>query len=348
MYIISVEGNIGSGKSTLIKYMKENLKDIDNVPVVYLPEPVHLWESIKSEDGKNMIEKFYENQEKYSFSFQMMAYISRLQIFKEAMIANPNSIIITERCLLTDYNIFAKMLYESNKMLKEEYEIYKKWFSYFNEIEINRFIYIKTEPEVSCNRCVKRNRSGENNISLEYLRKCSQMHDDWFAHQKDNVYVIDGNMDMLTTNLYDIEIMKFIKIMIQQDLKTQQLENIMMCMKHMLSNDVIIPNESRGSSILGDEENESCGSSILEETDDLSDPKSDDSSYQLSDKKSDGSYQLSDDDKITTEEPVPNPPIEDTPKRTNKIISIDIDIGIRIGLFEIVVISSLIAMFYMK
>jgi deoxyguanosine kinase len=329
MYIISVEGNIGSGKSTLIKNMKENLTEIDNVPVVYLPEPVHLWESIKSEDGKNMIEKFYENQEKYSFSFQMMAYISRLQIFKEAIIANPNSIIITERCLLTDYNIFAKMLYESNKMLKEEYEIYKKWFNYFNEIEINQFIYIKTDPEISCNRCVKRNRSGENNISLEYLQKCSQMHEEWFEQQKNNsnVYVIDGNKHMpiyndnLMINPYDFEIIK-IKNMIQQNLKSKRLENIMLCMKNILMEDINKPNDSNENSILTDEDQE----------DELSNAKSDDSSYQLSEKESD----------ISCEESQPVHPIQ-PPK---KLITIGFEVSI--GLFEIVVISSLIGLFYLN
>ena len=64
-YIFSVEGNIGSGKSTLVKMLKNSLKTIKNTNVIYLPEPVSVWESIKAKDGKNAIEKYYENPEKY-------------------------------------------------------------------------------------------------------------------------------------------------------------------------------------------------------------------------------------------------------------------------------------------
>ena len=68
MHIFTVDGNIGSGKSTLIKLMKEKYKAFGNVKVFYLPEPVDIWESIKDKDGKNVIESYYENQVKYAFS----------------------------------------------------------------------------------------------------------------------------------------------------------------------------------------------------------------------------------------------------------------------------------------
>jgi deoxyguanosine kinase len=290
MYIISVEGNIGSGKSTLIKYMKEQLKEIDNIPVIYLPEPVDIWESIKSEDGKNMIQKFYENQERYSFAFQMMAYISRLKIFKDAINQYPNAIIITERCLLTDYNIFAKMLYESKKMLKEEYDIYKQWFNYFNEIEINQIIYIKTDPDISYERCVKRNRTGENTISLEYLTECNKMHDEWIENEKYKktpIYFMDGNVNMVYSVIdhmdnynpeisyhvptYKLEINKITR-MIEENLKTYRLNNIMLCVENLLIDDNS-DTETHDTSILTDDER-----------DELTNTKSDDSCYQLSEK----------------------------------------------------------------
>ena len=95
-YIFSVEGNIGSGKSTLVKMLKEHLKKIKNTEVIYLPEPVAEWESIKDSDGKNAIEKYYENPDKYAFSFQMMAYISRIHQLRETLHTNNNVIIICD------------------------------------------------------------------------------------------------------------------------------------------------------------------------------------------------------------------------------------------------------------
>ena len=80
--IVSIEGNIGSGKSTLLSNLRETLKD--RTDIVFLKEPVDEWEKITDENGVTMLEKFYSNQKNYSFPFQMMAYISRLALLKEA------------------------------------------------------------------------------------------------------------------------------------------------------------------------------------------------------------------------------------------------------------------------
>ena len=81
--IISIEGNIGSGKSTLLKKIKDIYSTTTNI--VFLREPVEEWEAIKDKNGETMLQKFYANQEKYSFSFQMMAYISRLKILRDTV-----------------------------------------------------------------------------------------------------------------------------------------------------------------------------------------------------------------------------------------------------------------------
>lgn len=95
--IISIEGNIGSGKSTLLGNLKKTLA---NTPgVVFLKEPVDDWETIRDKDGNTMLQKFYADQEKYSFSFQMMAYVSRLALLRDTIRQNPNAVIISERSL---------------------------------------------------------------------------------------------------------------------------------------------------------------------------------------------------------------------------------------------------------
>ena len=61
MHIFTIDGNIGSGKSTLIKLMKTQYKHLNNYSIHYLPEPVDIWESIKDKNGKNTIENYYGN-----------------------------------------------------------------------------------------------------------------------------------------------------------------------------------------------------------------------------------------------------------------------------------------------
>lgn len=144
--IITIEGNIGSGKSTLLAHLKEKYKHNSNI--IFLREPVDEWECIKDKEGVTMLEKFYSDQKTYSFSFQMMAYISRLNLLKDAIKTNPDSIIITERSLITDKMVFAKMLYDAGNIEEVNYQIYSKWFDCFAcEYPIKKIIYVNSSPK---------------------------------------------------------------------------------------------------------------------------------------------------------------------------------------------------------
>jgi len=194
--IISIEGNIGSGKSTVVNSLKTYYS---TEKIYFLEEPVTEWVQIKDNDGKNIIEKFYANQEKYSFSFQMMAYISRLAMLKRAIQhckENNINMIICERSLQTDKNVFCKMLYDTCKIEEVNYQIYLKWFDEFiTEIPNIYFIYIKTTPIVTFDRILKRSRKGET-MGLNYIISCSIYHDYWLIDNNEkNTIVIDGNGD---------------------------------------------------------------------------------------------------------------------------------------------------------
>ena len=224
-YIFSIEGNIGSGKSTLVKRLKENLKILKNIKITYLPEPVAIWESIKDKKGKNIIEKYYENQEKYAFSFQMMAYISRIHQLKESLKENSNTIIICERSVFTDKEIFAKMLYDDEKIEDVEYNIYCKWFYEFvKDIPVAGIIYVKTNPDKCLTRVRQRNRKGEN-IPLTYLDNCHKYHEKWLINETLPILTLDGNndfIDKLPENWLTI-IKIFIKDLSPRLLKTPEI-----------------------------------------------------------------------------------------------------------------------------
>jgi len=217
--IITIEGNIGSGKSTLLENLKNELV-ISNQKIIFMKEPVDEWEDIKDCNGKTMLQKFYENQEKYSFSFQMMAYISRLKLLKETVEKYPNAIIISERSLYTDKYVFAKMLYETNKIEDVNYQIYCKWFDTFvKDYPVSGIIYVKTDPEICHDRVAKRSRLGESSIPLGYLTSCDNYHNDMLNIEKQivskNQLVLDGNVDIFykkdTLNEWIKSITEFIR-----------------------------------------------------------------------------------------------------------------------------------------
>lgn len=196
--IISIEGNIGVGKSTVVDLLKSKYSNLQNQSIVFLQEPVKQWETIKDKSGASILEKFYEDQNSWSFAFQMMAYISRLSILKKAIKLNPNSIIITERSLFTDKNIFAKMLYDDGMINEIEFQIYLKWFEDFiEEVPITGYIYLYADPKICSERVTKRSRQGET-IPLSYLEKCHQYHEEWLKNSsipKNKIISLDCNHD---------------------------------------------------------------------------------------------------------------------------------------------------------
>lgn len=194
--IVFIEGGIGCGKSTLVKHIQEYcLKH--KLRFLTIQEPVDLWNEIKDESGKNMIEAFYEDQEKHAFAFQMMAYITRLQKLQEAYESAKDKydLLVCERSLHTDKHVFCQMLYDEGKIDTYGYKIYNQWFYHFQSfIHSAMFVYLKTDHTVCYERIQKRQRSGESNISSEYLRKNNEYHDKWLL-QHDNVMILDGNQD---------------------------------------------------------------------------------------------------------------------------------------------------------
>ena len=221
--IVSIEGNIGSGKSTLLANLREHFKDV--VDIVFLKEPVDEWAKIKDKNGTTILEKFYADQEKYSFPFQMMAYVSRIKELRNTVKEQKKNslkpfIIITERSLYTDKMVFAKMLFDTGKIEYVNYQIYLNWFDTFSEeFPVHKVVYVKTTPEKCHERILKRSREGEDNIPLSYLKSCSFYHDNMLDKNLttcvcETQLVLDGNINIYeNTHQLDMWIEEITKFM---------------------------------------------------------------------------------------------------------------------------------------
>lgn len=203
MLIVSIEGNIGSGKSTLISQLKSRFTSVGDIPIVYIDEPVRVWNTIMDKEGNNIIKRYYEDQKQFAFQFQMMAYITRItQLRKATEQYGGRCIIITERSIETDKQVFAKMLYESKTLDNISYTIYLKWFDELSRnLKVDNLVYLKTLPNVSMERVIKRNRAGET-ISLEYLNDCHEHHEEWLQ-QIGGVLILDGDIDNSNTGDFE-------------------------------------------------------------------------------------------------------------------------------------------------
>ncbi len=202
MRLVSIDGSIGSGKSTIIETLQERFKNTENI--ILVKEPVNIWLEIKGEDNRNILEHFYEDKTKYAYVLQTTALLSRYEFLEEAFkradeieSRGEKVTILTERTLFSDYYIFATMLHEDGYLNKIEFDAYFRWFKRF-QFPITKSIYVKANPEVCLKRISVRARDGENKIPLEYLINLDNYHESFYKDilSKNNCLFINNNIDM--------------------------------------------------------------------------------------------------------------------------------------------------------
>ncbi|CAF1050098.1 unnamed protein product [Brachionus calyciflorus] len=200
---ISIEGNIASGKSSLIEYLRKKLdvslmqsdnddKKLSNTNFNVITEPVHLWRNL---NGNNLLDLMYKDPTKWSFSFhsyvQMTMLENHLKIQNNLKSDVNNTINIMERSLYSARYCFVENIYNSNFLKPVEYEILDKWFNWMKEnhdCELDLIFYLRTDPETCFNRVLKRNRSEEvERISLSYLKNLHDLHEKWLVKSSDEL-----------------------------------------------------------------------------------------------------------------------------------------------------------------
>jgi deoxyadenosine/deoxycytidine kinase len=211
--LVSIDGNIGSGKSTTWDMLKDAYKEHDDVH--FVEEPVDSWSDVKDANGVPILTNFYKDHRAYAFRFQMMAYISRLALLRQTVRENAGRcrVIVTERSVDTDRNIFAKMLYDSGDIAHDEFTIYNMWFDEFvRDLPVAGLVYIRADPETCMERIHKRGREGET-IPLEYIQKCHDYHDEWINGATCKKLVIDANPEIEVNRVE--QIMQFVDELLQ-------------------------------------------------------------------------------------------------------------------------------------
>lgn len=191
--IISLDGNIGAGKTTLLQELYKLSPDIQ-----IIPEPIETWTSYIDESGKNLLQLFYEDKQRWAYTFQNCAIITRIMTIKDTLKQYPNKkVFITERSLLTDRYVFAEMLYSDGLLNQLEWKLYNKWYAEFSEqVSIDGIIYVTTNPEISGERIKCRGRPGEDKIDASYLNKLHIQHNKWISETNIPVLKISTETDI--------------------------------------------------------------------------------------------------------------------------------------------------------
>ena len=199
--LASFEGNIAVGKTTFLHKFEQKLKALH---IDFLEEPVKKWSSIKNEKNEGLLEVFYKNMKRWSYTFQNAAYITRMQDIVKTILRSNKKYIFTDRSLQCDKNVFAKMLYDDKKIDMLEWNTYNTWNNLFDDIFYGgkyNIIYLRCDPKIAYERMKTRGRNAEKEIPLEYFKSLHEYHDNWLINIKDkdiskyNILILNCNED---------------------------------------------------------------------------------------------------------------------------------------------------------
>lgn len=198
--MVFIEGNVGVGKSTFLHFLHETLKE----HVFY--EPSEQWQDV---DGYNLLEQFFLDQKRWAYTLQSYVLLTRVDQMILADTAFFDKICLVERSVYSGLYCFAAVAKEIGTMNGLEWALYKKLWD--REVaRIQRppagFIYLRTPAQVCYERIMKRGRHEENPITMDYLQRIEQKHEDWFIKKqgvRDDIaavpnLILDFSPDLVT------------------------------------------------------------------------------------------------------------------------------------------------------
>lgn len=207
--LISIEGNIGAGKTTLLDYLRKSHPEWN-----FIREPVDTWSSIRNENDESLLQVFYKDRKRWSYTFQNCALLTRHQNIESTVsdvkniAPNGRQVFLTERCLETDYQVFTKMLRAEHSIDELEFDLYKRWLSHLQSTAtpLSAIVHVNTTPDICAERIKKRSREGEDEIALEYLNSLESYQSKWL----NSVSVPSISTDMLDLEKVEQFIMDFV------------------------------------------------------------------------------------------------------------------------------------------
>jgi len=195
-YVV-IEGNVGSGKSTFLKLIQNYFE----AQIVF--EPHQQWQHEDSEH--NLLGKFYSDTQRWAYTFQTYAFVTRIITQEQHMQRNPHAMQFLERSVFSDRYCFAKNAHEQGYMNTLEWKLYTEWFSWLVDGYVPKpsaFIYLQADPKICFKRLQKRDRAEEAGVGLEYLEQLHEKHEQWLL-KKEGVADYLQDVPVLTLSACD-------------------------------------------------------------------------------------------------------------------------------------------------
>ena len=157
LQFLTIEGNIGAGKSTLAKKIAEDF----NAKIV-----------LERFADNPFLPKFYEDPSRYSFSLEMSFLADRYQQFTD----DTSQFDLFKKFMVSDYDIYKSLIFAKITLQKEEFNLYKKMFNFMYK-EVKKpdiYLYLYQNTTTLLANIKKRGRDYEQNINADYLDKINR------------------------------------------------------------------------------------------------------------------------------------------------------------------------------
>jgi deoxyadenosine/deoxycytidine kinase len=163
-YFITIAGNIGVGKSTLVRLLADRSG----------------WEPVFEAVAENpYLADFYLDMRRWSFPSQVFFLSRRLQQHHD-LLQKPRS-MIQDRSVYEDAEIFARNLYEQGDMSARDWSCYQDLYRTLTLLlkPPDLVIYLSASPQTLRRRIATRGRDYEQSVSDRYLQRLNKLYDAW-------------------------------------------------------------------------------------------------------------------------------------------------------------------------
>lgn len=168
---IVIDGIIGAGKTTVGQMISDAYH-------------ISFYEELKSEEknslAQRMLDRFYDDQSRWSAIIQVMFLNERFKDLKRVEALNQQALF--DRSIYGD-EVFARTINDRGQMSNDEFEIYQGLLTnMLGHIKVPELlIYLDVSVDVALQRIAKRSRSTEaSTIPRDYMVDLKKHYDAWF------------------------------------------------------------------------------------------------------------------------------------------------------------------------
>jgi len=161
---VAIAGNIGVGKSTLVKLLSDRLQ----------------WEPFYEPEGENpYLADFYREMRAWSFQSQVFFLSRRLRAHRQ-LLDHPTS-AIQDRSVYEDAEIFARNLFLQGHMAERDYQTYLELYQVLIQFlpPPDLVVYLRASVETLAQRIAQRGRDYEQQIQPKYLAHLNELYKTW-------------------------------------------------------------------------------------------------------------------------------------------------------------------------